>query len=71
DDSNSCRLTGEAAEGLDHMHQHNIVHVDMKASNVFIAVLPDGNKCAKVADLGLALREFKPAQCTTYCVETV
>ena len=53
------------------MHQKSIVHADVKAANIFIAVLPDGSTCAKVGDLGLALREFKPAKCAIYCVETV
>ena len=46
---------------MDHMHRRGIVHVDVKASNVFIAMLPGGATCAKVADLGLAMRESKPA----------
>ena len=62
---------GEAAEGLEYLHQQNIVHVDVKTENVFIAVSPDGSKCAKVADLGLALREFKLPQSPAHCIEVV
>lgn len=43
------RYFGEAAEGIDYLHQHNVVHRDIKPDNI---LLLKGH--AKVADFGLA-----------------
>jgi formylglycine-generating enzyme required for sulfatase activity len=44
-------------EGIAHLHQYNIVHRDIKSSNVLIAQRPDGTYNPKIADFGLS-KEF-------------
>jgi len=43
--------------GIAHLHQYNIVHRDIKSSNVLIAQRPDGTYNPKIADFGLS-KEF-------------
>jgi formylglycine-generating enzyme required for sulfatase activity len=43
--------------GIAHLHQHNVVHRDIKSSNVLIAQRPDGSYNPKIADFGLS-KEF-------------
>ena len=45
------RIGIELAEALDHIHQHHVVHRDIKTSNIIIG--PEGR--AVVADFGIAL----------------
>ena len=45
------RMGVELAEALDHIHQHHVVHRDIKTSNIIIG--PEGR--AVVADFGIAL----------------
>jgi formylglycine-generating enzyme required for sulfatase activity len=40
--------------GIAHLHQHNVVHRDIKSSNVLIAQRPDGTYNPKIADFGLS-----------------
>jgi serine/threonine protein kinase len=42
------RYAAMALQGLSHLHQHNIVHQDIKGANV----LADAEGCAKIADFG-------------------
>lgn len=46
----ACEIIRQAANGLQHIHEHKLVHRDIKASN--IAITSDGT--AKVLDLGIA-----------------
>ncbi len=50
------RMGVELAEALDHIHQHHVVHRDIKTSNIIIG--PEGR--AVVADFGIALVETLP-----------
>lgn len=40
--------------GLEHLHQHNVVHRDLKSSNILIAERKDGKHIPKIADFGLS-----------------
>ena len=51
------RLVLDVAEALDHLHSHNVLHRDVKPSNVLLR--PDGR--AMLFDLGLAHIEDQPA----------
>lgn len=52
----ACELVRRAALGLEHAHQHGLVHRDVKPSNLMLA-FPHGENHAgvKILDLGLAL----------------
>ncbi|CBN76932.1 similar to doublecortin and CaM kinase-like 3 [Ectocarpus siliculosus] len=43
----------DAACGLAHIHDHNMVHRDIKAANIVVMVNEDGSASGKVADFGL------------------
>ena len=45
---------GPIAAALDAAHEQNIVHGDLKPSNIFIARQPDSSEVVKVVDFGLA-----------------
>jgi serine/threonine protein kinase len=47
----ACELVCQAARGLAHAHQHNVVHRDVKPANLFLTRLGK----VKILDLGLAL----------------
>jgi serine/threonine protein kinase len=49
--ADACEIVRQAAEGLQHVHEHGLVHRDIKPSNLVLT--PDGT--IRVLDLGLAL----------------
>ncbi len=51
----NVEVIAQVADGLEHAHRHDVIHRDVKPSNILI----DGEGCAKLADFGIAriLRE--------------
>jgi serine/threonine protein kinase len=49
------RLASDVAHGVDAIHQLNIVHSDLKASNILVCKGLDGSPVAKLSDFGLAI----------------
>ncbi|RLN31463.1 hypothetical protein BBJ28_00025519, partial [Nothophytophthora sp. Chile5] len=59
DRSTAWRYLHDAAEGLQHLHDHGIVHGDLKGNNILVS-----DDIAKLADFGLSIiasREEVPA----------
>lgn len=51
--SDACEIVRQAAEGLQHVHEHGLVHRDIKPSNLIVS----SKGIVKILDLGLALIE--------------
>jgi serine/threonine protein kinase len=49
----ACELIHQTSEGLQHAHEHNLVHRDVKPLNLMLI----GKGQVKFLDLGLALLE--------------
>src|SRR5204862_1954558 len=44
----------QVCEAIAEAHAHGIVHADIKPSNLFVGRRPDGSRCMKVLDFGIA-----------------
>jgi serine/threonine protein kinase len=44
----------QVCEAVAEAHAHGIVHADLKPSNLFVGRRPDGSRCMKVLDFGIA-----------------
>ncbi|KAG9015694.1 hypothetical protein FRB90_004411 [Tulasnella sp. 427] len=44
----------QIAEGIEHIHKHNMVHRDLKPENILVMIGEEGDVNMKVMDLGLA-----------------
>ncbi|TWU42533.1 WD40 repeat domain-containing serine/threonine protein kinase [Novipirellula artificiosorum] len=65
--SEACKIVAQAALGLDHLRKHNLVHRDVKPSNLMLT--RDG--MVKVVDMGLALLRDEQAEQLTLAGETM
>lgn len=43
----------QIASGLDHMHENDVVHCDLKEENILLHKHPEGSIRAKICDFGL------------------
>jgi serine/threonine-protein kinase len=50
DPARACNLVSDACRGLDHMHRHGLLHLDVRPANILIG--KDGR--VKIGDFGLA-----------------
>jgi len=57
DPAAACRYVAEACSGLDHVHQHKLLHLDVRPANILLC--SDGK--AKLVDFGLARWLTDPA----------
>jgi WD40 repeat protein/serine/threonine protein kinase len=62
----AARVIAQAADALSHAHAHDVVHRDVKPSNLIL----DGEGRIWVADFGLAFRSDDPAQSGSDAVGT-
>jgi hypothetical protein len=56
-----CVITTQVAAGLAAVHEQNLVHRDMKPSNIMVRLKDGGGITAKIIDLGLAKVIAKPS----------
>ena len=57
--STSAKIIRQVIDGLNHIHEYNVMHRDMKPDNI---VLDGNNENLKIVDFGSAT--FFPSQCT-------
>lgn len=50
DPATACRYLGELCRGLDHVHQHDLLHLDLRPANVLIG----SDRKVKLVDFGLS-----------------
>jgi serine/threonine protein kinase len=56
----ALEITSQVAAGLEAVHEQNLVHRDIKPTNIVVKLKDDGRVTAKIIDLGLA-KEFTEA----------
>lgn len=53
--SRACRIGCDVARGLAELHEHGVVHLDLKPANVMIGAGDDGRDAIKLVDFGIAV----------------
>jgi eukaryotic-like serine/threonine-protein kinase len=57
----ACRFISDACRGLDHMHRHGLLHMDVRPANIFLAA-----NQPKMGDFGLSRWSKSPAISSVY-----
>jgi serine/threonine-protein kinase NIM1 len=58
-------IFSQVVSAVEHMHQHNIVHRDLKAENIFFANVDP--IIVKIGDFGFSIEAQTNEQLDTYC----
>ncbi len=56
----ALEITSQVAAGLEAVHEQNLVHRDIKPTNIVVRLKDDGRVTAKIIDLGLAREVAEP-----------
>jgi serine/threonine protein kinase len=62
DPARACQYVSQTCSGLDHVHEHELLHLDVRPANILIG----SNRKAQLVDFGLALWFSDPAVETFY-----
>lgn len=65
------RLMQQICDGLEHAHEHGVIHRDLKHQNVIVARDPQGREIARIVDFGVALVQRSRARRLTPALHTV
>ena len=57
----ALEITTQVAAGLAAVHEQDLVHRDIKPTNIMVRVMDGACRTAKIIDLGLAKRRNEPA----------
>jgi serine/threonine protein kinase len=67
-EKNACFVTAQVLVGIAYLHQHRVVHRDVKLSNILISQIVGEKINVKLCDFGLAIRLAHPDQeSMTFC----
>lgn len=50
----ACRIGRDVAQGLAELHEHGVLHLDLKPANVMVVTREDGGDDVKLVDFGIA-----------------
>lgn len=61
------RIFSDLCEAVDYLHNRQIVHRDLKPENILLTSRDRDDMRVKIADFGLARKNFKSQDCRTFC----